>query len=523
MIDPPPQDPDPFIRPTQAGGHPGSGHPGSGQPGAGQPGAGIPQAGGHPGAGYPGAGDSQVGQPSAGYPQAGQPGAGYPQVGQPSADYPQAGQPGAGYPQAGQPGAGYPQAGQPGAGYPQAGQPGAGDPGSGHPGAGDSQAGQPSAGYPSAGHAGSGFPDARQAGAGYPGAGLAGAGDPGVGQAGIGSPVVDIGSPMTPPAPVPAEPKATTPVAKAVPARPVGPPVVEIRGLKKSYGSHVALRGLDLTVRAGEVYGFLGRNGAGKSTTIRIIMGITKQSAGEIRLFGEPLTRRSTIRLRRRIGYVSQEQNFYGWMTPRTLGRFVRGFFPSWEDREYRRLLELLELPTQRKIRGFSGGMKAKLGLATALAHKPPLLVLDEPTAGLDPVARREFIEIVRSTANTDGRTTFFSSHLIDEVEAAARRVGVVNEGRAIFEGSLPALTAQVRTMRVGQGVDLGGLPGLGTRRLTILKDSEDDRGRVVTLRELDSGAFTDLEAATGVTLEPLGLEDTFIALVSRAPKLGRA
>ncbi len=232
---------------------------------------------------------------------------------------------------------------------------------------------------------------------------------------------------------------------EAVAAGQTGAAALETRGLEKRYGKVVALSGLDLRVRRGEVYGFLGRNGAGKSTTIRIVMGITRPSAGSYRLFGQPGGR---IALRQRVGYVAQEQNFYGWMTPYSLGRFVRGFYPTWDDDAYFALIRNLDLPTGRKIRTFSGGMQVKLALALALAHHPELLVLDEPTAGLDPVARREFLEMVRDQAERSGRTTFFSTHLIDEIELAAHRVGIVEDGRMRYQGSTRDLAARVRLLR---------------------------------------------------------------------------
>jgi ABC-2 type transport system ATP-binding protein len=138
------------------------------------------------------------------------------------------------------------------------------------------------------------------------------------------------------------------------------PDVIELKNLSKSYGKVRALDGLDLTVKEGDVYGFLGRNGAGKSTAIRILMGITKPTKGIVNLFGKPLGK-NHIELRQRIGYVAQEQNFYGWMTPVTIGNFVSGFYPTWDDVEYVRLLKGLDLPKDRKIRTFSGGMRANL------------------------------------------------------------------------------------------------------------------------------------------------------------------
>ncbi|HEY8430671.1 MAG TPA: ABC transporter ATP-binding protein, partial [Sandaracinaceae bacterium] len=156
--------------------------------------------------------------------------------------------------------------------------------------------------------------------------------------------------------------------------------MVEVRGLVKRYGSVRALEGLDLSVGRGEVYGFLGRNGAGKSTTIRILMGITPPDDGEVWLFGEPV-RRGHVKLRERIGYVAQEQTFYGWMDARQLGRFVGSFYPTWNEADFERRCRTLDVPLDRKVRTLSGGTKVKLALALALSHRPPLLILDEPTA----------------------------------------------------------------------------------------------------------------------------------------------
>jgi ABC-2 type transport system ATP-binding protein len=148
---------------------------------------------------------------------------------------------------------------------------------------------------------------------------------------------------------------------------------VELQGVCKRYGAVPVLHGVNLQLRAGEVYAFLGRNGAGKSTTLRIVMGVTRPDAGVVSLFGERVAPGDT-RQRQHIGYVAQEQHFYEWMTPESIGRFVSAFYPSWKHAEYARLLRLLDVPP-RKIRTFSGGTKVKLALALALAHDPQLLV----------------------------------------------------------------------------------------------------------------------------------------------------
>jgi ABC-2 type transport system ATP-binding protein len=347
--------------------------------------------------------------------------------------------------------------------------------------------------------------------------------------------VGEPGSDEGPQVPGPVQDAATVPdVAPARAAAPVvaaprlvaRATVLEVRGLSKSYGRVSALSSLDLQVEEGEVYGFLGRNGAGKSTTIRILMGITRASGGAIRLFGEE-AKGDHLALRQRIGYVAQDQNFYGWMTPRTIGRFVRGFYPTWDDREYERLLRVLDLP-DRKIREFSGGMKSKLALALAVAHRPGLLILDEPTAGLDPVARREFLEMVRDQAERNGRTTFFSTHLLDEVERAADRVGIIDGGRTIYEGPLAALSRKVRRLAhaVRPGAPELPLPSAlldDSLGLTVLQDRSRRGRRELVVRAPADAAWAAFARAAddGWLLEDMSLDDIFVDLVARPAAMG--
>ncbi len=222
------------------------------------------------------------------------------------------------------------------------------------------------------------------------------------------------------------------------------PVILRTVGLIRRFGSVNAVDGLDLSVRQGEIYGFLGRNGAGKTTTLRMLMGILRPDSGHIEFFGRRI-RRTGPREKRRIGYLSQDQNFYRWMSCRRIGQFSAGLYPTWDVHEYDRLLAALELPPERKVSELSGGMKLKLALALALAHRPPLLLLDEPTSGLDPVARREFLEAIVAQARTHRRTTLFSTHRVDEVEEVADQVGILQKGRLCFQGDLQTLHASVR------------------------------------------------------------------------------
>jgi ABC-2 type transport system ATP-binding protein len=270
---------------------------------------------------------------------------------------------------------------------------------------------------------------------------------------------------------------------------------VHLENITHRFGKVLALDGLTLTVRQGEMYGFLGRNGAGKTTTLRLLMGLLRADAGTIDLLGQRVARVPVL-LKQRIGYVCQEPNYYPWMTAGQLGGFVGSFYPNWDGAQFTRLLKLLDVPTDRRASEMSGGTRTKLGLALALAPRPELLLLDEPTAGLDPVARREFNDQLQVLQREQGTTVMFSSHLVGEVEQLAQRVGIVQAGRSCFEGEVGVLRASVR--RVVADAPL--TPGEGYTQL---------RGDVWRAEpaQWDSASWPD-----GVKVELLSLEDIFLA-----------
>ena len=293
-------------------------------------------------------------------------------------------------------------------------------------------------------------------------------------------------------------------------------PVLGMQDVRKSFGSLTVLDDLTLAVYPGEVFGFLGRNGAGKSTAIRILMGILRSDAGYINVFGKAL-QTDIVGIRQRIGYVAQEQNMYPWMTPKVMSRFVRGFYPRWDEQRYQQLMNDFALPPKRRIGTFSGGMKAKLALTLALSTRPDLLILDEPTAGMDPVARREFLDLVREQTMHDGATTFFSTHLIDEIEAVADRIGIVESGRTVYEGELDPLRNSIATWSIAMSDYVpGSLPGEFAReRLRVLKEGERQGRWVVSLQfSQEVLASHEIVLDPGWRHEAMSLEDVFIAFV---------
>jgi ABC-2 type transport system ATP-binding protein len=270
---------------------------------------------------------------------------------------------------------------------------------------------------------------------------------------------------------------------------------IRLTDLRVRYGRVRALDGLSLAVAQGEIYGFLGRNGAGKTTTLRVLMGIVGLDGGTIELNGRPM-KRVSVATKRGIGYVSQEQDFYPWMTAAQLGRFVAAFYPTWDHGEFARLLRVLDVPPDRRSGILSGGTRTKLGLALALAPRPPLLLLDEPTSGLDPVARREFNDMVVSMAAERGTTVFLSSHLVDEVEGVATRVGIVQAGRTSIEGRVDELRDRVRRVRGLAPLE----PPPGFARV---------RGDVWLA---DGALWSTASWPEGTSIEALPLEEIFLA-----------
>jgi ABC-2 type transport system ATP-binding protein len=226
--------------------------------------------------------------------------------------------------------------------------------------------------------------------------------------------------------------------------------IIETSQLFKSFDKHPALRGLDLRVPTGSIFGFLGRNGAGKTTTIKILMGLLRCDGGSTQVFGTPIIDADqSVEVRRRIGFVTEDKELYPYMTVEQLIRFTRPFFPKWRHDMERRYLQMFELPPGRKIPDLSKGMRSKLMLLLAISRGAELLILDEPTDGLDPAATEDVLRELMTIAASSGTTMFFSSHQLSEVELIADHIGIVDQGRMIVSGSLDDLKVQYARLQV--------------------------------------------------------------------------
>ncbi|MET3805430.1 ABC-2 type transport system ATP-binding protein [Nakamurella sp. UYEF19] len=294
---------------------------------------------------------------------------------------------------------------------------------------------------------------------------------------------------------------------------------IEIRGLTKSFGATIALDQLDLSVRSGEVHGFLGPNGSGKSTTIRVLLGLLRADAGEIRLLGgDPW--RDAVDLHRRLAYVPGDVNLWPTLTGGEvidlMGRLRGGLDTKRRDD----LIARFELDPRKKSRTYSKGNRQKVAIIAALASSVELLVLDEPTSGLDPLMESVFSDCIRHERE-QGRTVLLSSHILSEVEQLCDRVSIIKAGALVESGTMAELRHLTRT-RVEAEIDspptaLG--QALGVHNLTVtghhVRFDVDDAELGAVLGVLTAGGLRSL------TAQPPTLEQLFLRYYGRAPEPG--
>lgn len=298
-----------------------------------------------------------------------------------------------------------------------------------------------------------------------------------------------------------------------------GDNAIETENLGRKFGTFDAVRGVNLSVLKGTVFGLLGINGAGKSTIIKMIIGHLRPTTGGVRVLGRTLDE-DLVEIRKRVAYVSETRYLYEWMTVAESIKFTRAFHATWDDEKAAHLLKRFSLPPDKKIKQLSRGNRARVCLLLALSFNPELIILDEPTSGLDPIVRRDFIENIVSEISEEGKTVLFSSHIVEEVERVADYVGIINDGELLLTSSVDDIKASYKRIRYstnGTRPELAGVPGiLGVENgrheqvLTVKGWGEE------TVRALGARGVSEPEVL------PISLEEIFVSSV-RAERERRA
>jgi len=282
---------------------------------------------------------------------------------------------------------------------------------------------------------------------------------------------------------------------------------VEIRGLEKVFPSF-RLGPLDMTVPTGAIYGFVGPNGSGKTTTIDLIFGMGAKDAGTITLLGLD-HQRDEVAVKRQVAYVSPDLIFQPWGRVHKVIEFVRGFYPTWDQAYCERLMTSLDVNTGDRIMTLSFGTRIKLALVLALSWRPRVLILDEPTVGLDAISKQAVFAELLSAVQDGERTVLISSHGLSDVERFADHVGMIRNGRLLFEGATSDVISRFRVVdfTIGDGDRLSGRPGIFVQRR--------DGSRWRALVDLDRTPMESLQAlgASLIADAPVTLEELFIAV----------
>ena len=284
-------------------------------------------------------------------------------------------------------------------------------------------------------------------------------------------------------------------------------------GLSKSFEAQAAVSNLNLQIQPGAVYGFLGRNGAGKTTTMRMLLGLVRPTKGNARVLGlDPTRDVELMRILERVAFVPQRKQLYGWATPAELVRMNKAYFPRWSDDAAAGLAQRLEIPMKTVFKKLSIGNQSKVALLLALAQGAEVLILDEPTAGLDPVMVDEILRTLIEDHVSQGRTIFVSSHHLSEVEQICDWVGILEEGRLLLESRLEEIRQEFRLV-IASGE---GLPD-ATSTDVVTATTDGRFRRYVVAREAERFA-AELRGQGAAILEisPIGLRELFLHLVRK-------
>jgi ABC-2 type transport system ATP-binding protein len=284
--------------------------------------------------------------------------------------------------------------------------------------------------------------------------------------------------------------------------------VLEIHNLRKKFKGFT-LDNVSLSLPRGYVLGLIGPNGSGKTTTVKILMNMVKRDGGKVRVFGlDP--RRNAKQIKNRVGYLGEEQYFYGDKTVAWTGRFVSSFYETWNTNAYQSLLTRFALSRSKKTRELSKGMKVRFSLALALSHNPDLLILDEPTAGLDPVIRREILELLMKKSKDEGKSVLISSHITDDIMRTADLVAFLIKGKIALLTDKDQLLSNWKRIHYKKGA----LDSRITHSLTNLKEHMFGiSGITDKYLEIKDDLIQGLTEGV-VKVENVNLDDILISLV---------
>jgi ABC-2 type transport system ATP-binding protein len=290
---------------------------------------------------------------------------------------------------------------------------------------------------------------------------------------------------------------------------------IETVDLRKRFDEIDALRGLNLRVPQGSIFGFLGRNGAGKTTTIKLLLGMARPTSGQACVLGLPADDpESSVSIRKRTGFVDDRKALYDYMTVDEMIRFTAAFYPGWRRDLERRYLQSFRLPLQQKTLALSLGMRTKLSILLALCRGVELLVLDEPTAGLDPAACEEVLQAIVSQVSAENRTVFFSSHHLADVDQIADHIAIIDAGHTVVAGALDDLRGQYRRVQL---VFSGEAPDITFRAPGVVRVNR--QGRVLTALS-SAGADALVEEAmrfgpVSADVLPVTLKEIFLESIA--------
>jgi ABC-2 type transport system ATP-binding protein len=286
---------------------------------------------------------------------------------------------------------------------------------------------------------------------------------------------------------------------------------IHTQGLAKFFGKTRAVDGLDLNVPRGSVYGFLGRNGAGKTTTVKTLLGLLRPTAGSAQVLGYDI-RRDLVAILERTGFVPENKTLFDSLAPTQLVRFNQGYFPKWSNALVARYSELFEIPMQVPFAKLSLGNKTKVCHLLALCQGADLLILDEPSIGLDPVITDLLLRVLVEDHVSEGKTVFLSSHQLTEVERIADWVGIIEKGKILLETRLEDIRQNYRLIRAASETE----PVVSSPDLVAVQSSENFRSYLVAREAEDFAAMLRAKGMTILEILPVSLGEVFLGLTRK-------